>query len=58
MLSGADWTEAETDNNALTKYVTIEEDGFGNQTCPRGIGGGATAPTVLNHRKQEMHRYY
>ena len=41
VLSGADWTEVETENNALTKYVTIEEGGFGNQTGPRGIGGGS-----------------
>jgi hypothetical protein len=41
VLSGADWTEIETDNNAMTKYVTIEEGGFGNQTGPRGTGGGS-----------------
>ena len=34
-------TEIETDNNAMTKYVTIEEGGFGNQTGPRGTGGGS-----------------
>ena len=41
VLSGEDWTEIETDNNAMTKYVTIEEGGFGNQTGPRGSGGGS-----------------
>ncbi len=41
VLSGEDWTEIETDNNALTKYVSIEEGGFGNQTGPRGTGGGS-----------------
>jgi subtilase family serine protease len=41
VLSGADWTEVETDNNAMTKRVMIEEGGFGNQTGPRGIGGGS-----------------
>jgi subtilase family serine protease len=41
VLSGEDWTEIETDNNAMTKYVTIEEGGFGNQTGPRGTGGGS-----------------
>jgi hypothetical protein len=41
ILSGEDWTEVETDNNALTKYVPIEEGGFGNQTGPRGTGGGS-----------------
>ena len=40
VLSGEDWTEIETDNNAMTKHVTIEEGGFGNQTGPRGTGGG------------------
>ena len=33
--SGEDWTEVETENNALTKYVVIEEGGFGNRTGPR-----------------------
>ena len=41
VLSGADWTEIETDNNAVTKRVPIEEGGFGNQTGPRGTGGGS-----------------
>ena len=41
VLSGEDWTEIETDNNAMTKRVPIEEGGFGNQTGPRGIGGGS-----------------
>jgi len=41
VLSGEDWTETETGNNALTKYVSIEEGGFGNQTGPRGTGGGS-----------------
>jgi hypothetical protein len=41
VLSGEDWTEIETDNNAMTKYVPIEEGGFGNQTGPRGEGGGS-----------------
>jgi len=41
VLSGEDWTEIETDNNAMTKHVTIEEGGFGNQTGPRGTGGGS-----------------
>ncbi|HIE32334.1 MAG TPA: DUF3344 domain-containing protein [Methanosarcinales archaeon] len=41
VLSGEDWTEVETDNNAMTKYVMIEEGGFGNQTGPRGIRGGS-----------------
>ena len=41
VLSGADWTEIETDNNAITKRVLIEEGGFGNQTGPRGTGGGS-----------------
>ncbi|MCK4458480.1 MAG: DUF3344 domain-containing protein, partial [Methanosarcinales archaeon] len=41
VLSGEDWTEIETDNNAMTKRVMIEEGGFGNQTGPRGIGGGS-----------------
>jgi hypothetical protein len=41
VLSGADWTEIETDNNAMTKHVVIEEGGFGNQTGPRGTGGGS-----------------
>ena len=41
VLSGEDWTEIETENNAMTKYVMIEEGGFGNQTGPRGIGGGS-----------------
>ena len=41
VLSGEDWTEIETDNNAMTKRVLIEEGGFGNQTGPRGIGGGS-----------------
>jgi len=43
VLSGEDWTEVETDNNAMTKRVLIEEGGFGNQTGPRGIGGGSEA---------------
>ena len=41
MLSGEDWNEIETDNNAITKRVIIEEGGFGNQTGPRGTGGGS-----------------
>ena len=41
VLSGEDWTEIETDNNAMTKHVPIEEGGFGNQTGPRGTGGGS-----------------
>jgi hypothetical protein len=41
VLSGEGWTEVETDNNAMTKHVTIEEGGFGNQTGPRGTGGGS-----------------
>jgi hypothetical protein len=41
VLSGEDWTEVETDNNAMTKHVVIEEGGFGNQTGPRGTGGGS-----------------
>ena len=41
VLSGEDWTEIETDNNAMTKSVIIEEGGFGNQTGPRGTGGGS-----------------
>ncbi len=41
VLSGVDWTEVEAENNALTKYVMIEEGGFGNQTGPRGAGGGS-----------------
>ena len=41
VLSGEDWTEIETENNAMTKHVTIEEGGFGNQTGPRGTGGGS-----------------
>ena len=41
VLSGEDWTEIETDNNAMTKRVLIEEGGFGNQTGPRGTGGGS-----------------
>ena len=41
VLSGEDWTEIETDNNAITKRVIIEEGGFGNQTGPRGTGGGS-----------------
>jgi hypothetical protein len=41
ILSGEDWTEIETENNAMTKYVMIEEGGFGNQTGPRGVGGGS-----------------
>jgi len=41
VLSGEDWTEIETDNNAMTKRVIIEEGGFGNQTGPRGTGGGS-----------------
>jgi hypothetical protein len=41
ILSDEDWTEIETDNNAMTKRVLIEEGGFGNQTGPRGIGGGS-----------------
>ena len=40
VLSGEDWTEIETDNNAMTKRVLIEEGGFGNETGPRGTGGG------------------
>ncbi|MEA1909181.1 MAG: CARDB domain-containing protein [Euryarchaeota archaeon] len=43
VLSGEDWTEVETENNAMTRRVLIEEGGFGNQTGPRGIGGGAEA---------------
>jgi len=39
--STEDWTEVETDNNAMTKHVIIEEGGFGNQTGPRGTGGGS-----------------
>jgi len=41
VLSGEDWTEIETDNNAMSKHVLIEEGGFGNQTGPRGTGGGS-----------------
>ena len=41
VLSGEDWTEIETDNNAMSKSVVIEEGGFGNQTGPRGDGGGS-----------------
>jgi hypothetical protein len=41
ILTGEDWTEIETDNNAMTTYVPIEEGGFGNQTGPRGTGGGS-----------------
>jgi len=41
VLLGADWTEIETDNNAMTKRVIIEEGGFGNRTGPRGTGGGS-----------------
>ena len=41
VLSGEDWTEIETDNNAMTKRVLIEEGGFGNRTGPRGTGGGS-----------------
>jgi subtilase family serine protease len=41
VLSGEDWTEIETDNNTMTKRVLIEEGGFGNQTGPRGTGGGS-----------------
>ena len=41
VLSGEDWIEIETGNNAMTKYVSIEEGGFGNQTGPRGTGGGS-----------------
>ncbi|MEA1944566.1 MAG: DUF3344 domain-containing protein, partial [Euryarchaeota archaeon] len=41
ILTGEDWTEIETDNNAMTKHVPIEEGGFGNQTGPRGTGGGS-----------------
>lgn len=41
VLSGEDWTEIETENNAMTKHVTIEEGGFGNRTGPRGPGGGS-----------------
>ncbi len=41
VLSGEDWIEIETDNNAMTKRVLIEEGGFGNQTGPRGTGGGS-----------------
>ena len=33
--------EIETENNAMTKYVMIGEGGFGNQTGPRGEGGGS-----------------
>jgi hypothetical protein len=43
VLSGEDWTEVETENNAMSRHVLIEEGGFGNQTGPRGIGGGAEA---------------
>jgi hypothetical protein len=41
VLSGEGWTEVETDNNAMTKHAIIEEGGFGNQTGPRGTGGGS-----------------
>jgi len=41
VLLGEDWTEIETDNNAISKSVIIEEGGFGNQTGPRGTGGGS-----------------
>jgi len=41
VLSGEDWTEIETDNNAMSKSVVMEEGGFGNQTGPRGTGGGS-----------------
>ena len=41
VLSGEEWTEVETDNNAMSKSVIIEEGGFGNQTGPRGTGGGS-----------------
>jgi hypothetical protein len=41
VLTGADWTEIETDNNVMTKRVLIEEGGLGNQTGPRGTGGGS-----------------
>ncbi|PXF56685.1 MAG: hypothetical protein C4B59_16490 [Candidatus Methanogaster sp.] len=33
--------EIETDNNAMTRRVVIEEGGFGNRTGPRGTGGGS-----------------
>ena len=41
VITGADWTEIETDNNAMTKYVRIEQGGLGNSTGPRGEGGGS-----------------
>ena len=41
VLSGEDWDEIETENNAMTRYVAIEEGGFGNSTGPRGTGGGS-----------------
>ena len=41
VLSGEDWDEIETENNAMTRYVTIEQGGFGNSTGPRGTGGGS-----------------
>jgi len=41
VLSGEDWTEIETNNNTMSKSVVIEEGGFGNQTGPRGTGGGS-----------------
>ena len=43
VLSGEDWIEVDTDNNAMTRHVLIEEGGFGNQTGPKGEGGGAEA---------------
>ena len=41
VLSGEGWEEIETENNAMTRYATIEESGFGNSTGPRGEGGGS-----------------
>jgi len=39
VLSGEDWTEVETDNNALTQHVIITEGGWGNESGPVGSGG-------------------
>ncbi|CAD6494524.1 MAG: hypothetical protein EMLJLAPB_00819 [Candidatus Argoarchaeum ethanivorans] len=39
VLSGEDWTEIETGNNALSQYAIITEGGRGNESGPRGSGG-------------------
>jgi hypothetical protein len=57
VLSGEDWTEIETDNNAMTKRVLIEEGGFGNQTGPRGTGGGEYTEKVTGRVMQGIKEF-